>query len=116
MAGLGNDPVQVFRPCNPQFPLPATQVQSGGGIVDTGKPTGQAVDGNNQRDRLPTGDWPAVFGLDLKEPGYKVAWIEKSVQRLLLIIGFFQGDFAPLAPPHPGHVLVAISNQQVCSN
>jgi hypothetical protein len=33
---------------------PATQVQSGGGIVDTGKPTGIRSDDENQRDRWST--------------------------------------------------------------
>ena len=53
----------------------------------------QAVDGDKQRDRLSTGS--ALFRLDLKESGYKVAWIEKSVLSLLL---FFLWDFAPRAP------------------
>ena len=50
----------------------------------------QAVDGDNQRDRLSTGLLCSLFTLDLKEPGYKVAWIEKPVQRLLQ---FFLGGF-----------------------
>jgi hypothetical protein len=29
---------------------------------------------------------------------------------------FFYSRISRLAPPHPGHALVAISNQQVCSN
>jgi hypothetical protein len=41
----------------------------------------QAVDGDKQRDRLSIAGWSALFSLDLKESGYKVAWIEKSVQR-----------------------------------
>jgi hypothetical protein len=48
--------------------LPATQVQSGGGIVDTGKSTAGS--------RLSTG----LLRLDLKESGYKVAWIEKPLR------------------------------------
>jgi hypothetical protein len=28
-------------------------------------------------------DWPALFRLDLKEPGYKVAWIERPSLWLL---------------------------------
>jgi hypothetical protein len=53
-------------------------MQSGdGGIVDTGSGAGnqQAVDGSNQRAR-----WPAYMrstGLLWKEPGYKVAWVER---------------------------------------
>jgi hypothetical protein len=41
-------------------------------------------------------DWPALFRLDLKEPGYKVAWIEKKPQPLFEVA---QPDFAPRAPP-----------------
>ena len=48
---------------------PATQVQSGGGIVDTSE-NQQAVDGDNQRDRLSTGLLSALFRLaDLVESG-----------------------------------------------
>jgi hypothetical protein len=36
-----------------------------------------------------------------------------AAQCLLL---FLQPDFAPRAPCDPGHALVAIRNQQVCSN
>jgi hypothetical protein len=53
----------------------------------------QAVDGDKQRDRLSTGS--ALFRLDLKESGYKVAWIEKPLQCLNY---FLQPDFAPRAP------------------
>jgi hypothetical protein len=38
-----------------------------------------------------------------------VAWIEKSV---LSLLHFFFYGISRLAPPHPGHALVAISNQQ----
>jgi hypothetical protein len=49
-------------------------VQPGGGAVDTSD-NQQAVDGENQRARWPT---YALYRLDLKEPGDKVAWIEKK--------------------------------------
>jgi hypothetical protein len=48
----------------------------------------------------------------MKAPGYKVAWIERPSQWLF----DFYSRISRLAPPHPGHVLVAISNQKVCSN
>jgi hypothetical protein len=48
-------------------------MQSGGGIVDTGNQ--QAIDGDNQRAQWPT--YMRSTGLLWKEPGYKVAWIEK---------------------------------------
>ena len=54
----------------------------------------QAFDGENQRDRWSAYVLCALYRLDLKEPGYKVARVEKYVQRLL---PFFQGDFAPRA-------------------
>jgi hypothetical protein len=50
---------------------PATQVQSGGGIVDTGKPTGIRWR-ESTRSMV---DLCALFRLDLKESGDKVAWI-----------------------------------------
>jgi hypothetical protein len=56
---------------------PATQVQSGGGIASTDNQ--QAVDGENQRARSVV-DLYALYRLDLKEPGDKVAWIEKPSQ------------------------------------
>jgi hypothetical protein len=52
---------------------PATQMQPGGGIVDTGNQ--QAVDGDNQRARWLT--YMRSKGLLWKEPGYKVAWNER---------------------------------------
>ena len=55
---------------------PATQMQSGGGIVDTGNQ--QTIDGDNQRAQWPT--YMRSTGLLWKEPGYKVAWIEKPLQ------------------------------------
>ena len=48
-------------------------MQSGGGIVDTGNQ--QTIDGDNQRAQWPT--YMRSTGLLWKEPGYKVAWIEK---------------------------------------
>ena len=55
---------------------PTTQVQSG--VVALSTPENQqAVDGDKQRDRLSTG--LPLFRLDLKESGYKVAWIEKPL-------------------------------------
>jgi hypothetical protein len=54
-------------------------------------------------------DLCALYRLDLKEPGYKVAWIGKPSLSLLL---FFLWDFVPRAPSSR-HVLVAIrSNKQ----
>jgi hypothetical protein len=50
--------------------------------------TQQAVDGENQRGRWPT-YVAALYRLDLKGPGDKVAWIESPSQ----------GDFAPRARP-----------------
>ena len=59
-------------------------------------------------------DWPAVLvRLDLKGPRDKVAWIEKRPSQCLF---FFYSAISRLARPHPGHVLVAISNQQVYPN
>jgi hypothetical protein len=40
----------------------------------------QAVDGDNQLNRLSTGLSLSGYRLDLKEYGYKVAWIEKPLQ------------------------------------
>ena len=51
-------------------------MQSGGGIVDTGNQ--QTIDGDNQRAQWPT--YMRSTGLLWKEPGYKVAWIEKPLQ------------------------------------
>jgi hypothetical protein len=52
---------------------PATQVQSGGGIVDTGKPTGIRW----RESTRSMADLCALFRLDLMKdtPGDKVAWI-----------------------------------------
>jgi hypothetical protein len=55
---------------------PATQMQSGDGTVGTDNQ--QAVDGENQRARA---RWPTYMrstGFIWKEPGYKVAWIERG--------------------------------------
>jgi hypothetical protein len=52
-------------------------MQSGDGIVDTGNQ--QTVDGDNSYDNQ-RAQWPTYMrsrGLLWKEPGYKVAWIEK---------------------------------------
>jgi hypothetical protein len=38
-------------------------------------------------------DWSALFRLDLKEPGDKVAWIENPSLSLLLIAFFFSLGF-----------------------
>ena len=48
-------------------------MQSGGGIVDTGNQ--QTIDGDNQRAQWPT--YMRSTGLLWKEPGYKVAWVER---------------------------------------
>jgi hypothetical protein len=48
-------------------------MQSGGGIVGTGNQ--QKVDDENQRARCPA--YMRSTGLLWKEPGYKVAWVEK---------------------------------------
>ena len=65
---------------------PATQMQSGGGIVDNGNQ--QTIDGDNQRAQWPT--YMRSTGLLWKEPGYKVAWIEKppTVRKLIFTARF----------------------------
>jgi hypothetical protein len=59
-------------------------------------------------------DWPALYRPDLKEPGYKVAWIETPPTPAVCRSAccFFYSRISRLARPHPGHVLVAISNKQ----
>jgi hypothetical protein len=48
--------------------------------------------------------------ISANDPGGQTAAVSAIAKRLLLF-------FSRLAPPHyPGHVLVEISNQQVCSN
>ena len=92
--------------CGPPGGWILRHVQQGGGILST------LITNRHSMARIGVldVDWPALFRLDLKEPGYKVAWIEKLSECLLL---FLQPDFAPRAPSSsPGHVLAAISNQQ----
>jgi hypothetical protein len=68
---------------------PATQVQSGGGIVDTGNPTGIRW---RESTRSMVDLYALYYRLDLSESGDKVAWIEKNHSAYLSSTGGFRAS------------------------
>jgi hypothetical protein len=75
---------------------PATQVQSGGGIIDTGNQ--QTVDGDNQRAQWPTYMLYALYGLALEG-----AWIQSGLDRKALSLRKIMAPIGFRASRPPAH-------------